>query len=170
MDTLEAIRTRRSIRAYTRQPVSPAAVESLLRAAMSAPSAMDQRPWQFVVVTDRAKLDGLTAILPGGQMLQQAPLAIVFCGDPTRETKLQGYWMQDCSAATENLLLAAHAQGLGAVWIGVYPAEGQVRGVRERLGIPAAVVPFSIVALGHPAEKLPPEDRYDRARVHANDW
>jgi nitroreductase len=170
MDTLEAIRTRRSIRAYTRQPVSPAAVESLLRAAMSAPSAMDQRPWQFVVVTDRAKLDGLTAILPGGQMLQQAPLAIVFCGDPTRETKLQGYWMQDCSAATENLLLAAHAQGLGAVWIGVYPAEGQVRGVRERLGITAAVVPFSIVALGHPAEKLPPEDRYDRARVHANDW
>jgi len=170
MDTLEAIRTRRSIRAYTRQTVSPATVESLLRAAMNAPSAMDQRPWQFVVVTDRAKLDGLTAHLPGGQMLKQAPLAIVFCGDPARETKLQGYWMQDCSAATENLLLAAHAQGLGAVWIGVYPAEGQVRGVRERLGIPEAVVPFSIVALGHPAEKLPPEDRYDHARVHANSW
>lgn len=170
MDTLEAIRTRRSIRTYTREPVSPATVESLLRAAMSAPSAMDQRPWQFVVVTDRAKLDRLTAILPGGQMLKQAPLAILFCADPARETKLPGYWMQDCSAATQNLLLAAHAQGLGAVWIGVYPAEGQVRGVRERLGIPETVVPFSIVSLGHPAEQLPPEDRFDRTRVHANGW
>jgi len=170
MDTLEAIRTRRSIRAYTPQTVPPATVESLLRAAMSAPSAMDQRPWQFVVVTDRSKLDSLTAVLPGGQMLKQAPLAIVCCADPARETKLPGYWIQDCSAATENLLLAVHAQGLGAVWIGVYPAEGQVRGVRERLGIPGAVVPFSIIALGYPAEKLPPEDRFDRARIHDNGW
>ncbi|MBE6239831.1 MAG: nitroreductase family protein, partial [Bacteroidales bacterium] len=119
---LENIHSRKSVRQYTSEPVSEEQVETMLRAAMAAPSAVNFQPWRFVVVTERAELDAMAEILPYAKMLKQSPLAIVVCG----ETVWMGgnenpYWQQDCAAATQNLLLAAEALGLGAVWTGVYP-------------------------------------------------
>lgn len=169
METLEAIFTRRSIRAYTSQPVPADVIEHLLRAGMQAPSAGNQQAWQFVAITDRPQLNALAEVLPYGKMLTTAPLGIIVCGDMERE-KSKGYWVQDCSAATQNILLAAHAQGLGAVWLGVYPREDRVGEVRKALGIPETVIPLCAIAVGYPAEQKPPADRYDAARVHHNAW
>lgn len=169
MDAIQAILTRRSIRAYTDQAVGEDVIEDLLRAAMAAPSAGNQQPWHFVVIDDRATLDAIPKFHPYSQMLKQAPLAVVVCGDRGKEG-LQAYWPQDCSAATENLLLAAHARGLGAVWLGVYPDEDRVGRTRELLGIPQDVTPFCVIAIGHPAEQKGPAERYDASRVHRNRW
>jgi nitroreductase len=169
MDTLEAIFTRRSIRAYTSQPVSVDTIENLLRAAMQAPSAGNQQAWQFVAVTSRPQLNALAEALPYGRMLTTAPLGIIVCGDLEHE-KSKGYWVQDCSAATQNILLAAHALGLGAVWLGVYPREDRVRDVRQTLGIPESYIPLCAIAVGYPAEQKPRADRYDPARVHHDKW
>jgi nitroreductase len=169
MDTLEAIFTRRSIRAYTDQAVTEEIVEKLLRAAMQAPSAGNQQAWQFVAITGRTQLNALAEVLPYGKMLTTAALGIVVCGDLERE-KSKGYWVQDCSAATQNLLLAAHALGLGAVWLGVYPREQRVLDVRKVLGIPDSVIPLCAIAIGYPAEQKERADRYDAGRVHHNGW
>jgi len=169
METLEAIFTRRSIRAYTSQPVPADVIEHLLRAGMQAPSAGNQQAWQFVAITDRPQLNALAEVLPYGKMLTTAPLGIIVCGDLALE-KSQGYWVQDCSAATQNILLAAHAQGLGAVWLGVYPREDRVGDVRKALGIPETVIPLCAIAVGYPAEQKPRADRYDATRVHHNTW
>lgn len=169
MDAYETILTRRSIRDYTEQPVTEPLITDLLKAAMAAPSAGNRQPWHFVVISDRGMLDALTGILPNGQMLKKAPLAIAVCGD--RQQQLyDGYWVQDCSAATENILLAAHARGLGAVWLGVYPRPERVQGIRELLGLPETISPLCVIAIGYPAEQKPPSDRYDAARVHRNRW
>jgi nitroreductase len=169
MDTLEAIRTRRSIRRYTDEPVSDEAVRALLEAAMRAPSAGDERPWHFVVIRDRATLAAVAKVHPYGHMAAHAAVAVLVCGDLAEESH-RGMWVQDCSAATENLLLAAAALGLGAVWCGVHPRPDREDGLRKVLGIPAGVVPFALVPIGHPAETLPPEDRYDPTRIHADRW
>jgi len=169
MDAMKAILSRRSIRSYTDKPVSDAVVRELLEAAMSAPSAGNEQPWHFIVITDRAILDEIPKIHPYAGMLAQAPVAIMVCGDQRLE-KYAGYWVQDCAAATENLLLAAHAKGLGAVWLGVYPTEDRVKGLRKLMGVPDDVVPFSIISVGYPAEEKPPADRYDDARVHHDRW
>ena len=169
METLEAIFTRRSIRAYTSQPVPADVIEHLLRAGMQAPSAGNQQAWQFVAITDRPQLNALAEVLPYGKMLTTAPLGIIVCGDLALE-KSKGYWVQDCSAATQNILLAAHAQGLGAVWLGVYPREDRVGDVRKALGIPETVIPLCAIAVGYPAEQKPRADRYDATRVHHNTW
>jgi nitroreductase len=169
VDTLEAIFSRRSIRAYTSQPVPAEMVENLLRAAMQAPSAGNQQAWQFVVLTGRPQLNALAELLPYGKMLTTAPLGIVVCGDLELE-KSKGYWVQDCSAATQNILLASHALGLGAVWLGVYPREQRVIDVRKALGIPESAIPLCAIAIGYPAEQKPRADRYDPGRVHKNGW
>jgi nitroreductase len=136
---------------------------------MAAPSAGNQQPWHFIVIEERSLLDEIPLFHPYSTMLKGAPLAVLVCGDLGME-KHKGYWVQDCSAATQNLLLAAHAKGLGAVWLGVYPLEERIAGVRELLGLPENVVPFAIVALGHPAEQKPPGERYDASRVRRNRW
>ena len=169
MDTIEAIRTRRSIRRYTGEPVSDDVLAEILKAAMSAPSAGNQQPWQFVVVADRALRDAIAQFHPYAQMVPEAPVAIVVCGDLRLES-YKGYWVQDCSAATQNILLAAHAQGLGAVWVGIYPVEDRVRRLQQLLALPAQVVPLALVPLGLPAERVPPANRFDPARVHRNRW
>ena len=169
MDAMDAILTRRSIRAYTTEPVSDQAVEQLLRAAMAAPSAGNQQPWQFVVIDDRATLDAIPKFHPYSAMLTQAPLAVVVCGD-VASAEMPEYWEQDCSAATENLLLAAHALGLGAVWLGVHPEADRVSATRELLGLPEGVLPLCVVSLGHPAEHKGPADRYEVSRMHRNRW
>jgi nitroreductase len=170
METIGAILTRRSVRQYAPQPVPDEVVRELLAAAMQAPSAGNQQPWHFVLVADRNQLTALAGVLPYGQMLRSAPLAVVVCGDPEL-ARHPGFWVQDCSAATQNLLLAAHAEGLGAVWLGVYPIEERVAGVQQLLGMPGHVVPLCVVPLGYPASKPePPARRYDEARVHHDRW
>lgn len=169
METFEAIHGRRSIRRYTHQPVSEEMIEKLLRAAMAAPSAGNQQPWHFVVIDDRQLLDAIPQFHPYSAMLREAPLAVVICGDERLE-RHKGYWVQDCSAATQNLLLAAHALGLGAVWLGVYPVMDRVAKIQELLSLPPQVTPLAIVAVGHPAERKAPEDRFQASRVHRNRW
>jgi nitroreductase len=166
---MDTIRNRRSIRKYTAQPVPQELVTRLLEAAMSAPSAGNEQPWEFIVITDREVLQAITKVHPYSQMLKEAPLAIVVCGNLKRE-KYPGFWVEDCSAATENILLEAENIGLGGVWLGVYPHDERVKGLAELLGLPSSVVPLSIVALGYPAEKKPPAERFDPSRVHTNRW
>jgi len=170
METLQAILTRKSVREYTTQPVPDEMVREILEAAMQAPSAMNRQPWHFILVGDRSQLDALAAILRFGQMLKTAPLGIVVCGDLELD-KQRGYWVQDCSAATQNLLVAAHDRGLGAVWLGVYPVEERVLALKKLLGLPEQVVPLCVISLGYPAAKPePPEKRFDPDRLHYNRW
>jgi nitroreductase len=169
MDAMEALLTRRSVRSYTDAPVPDSAVNVLLEAAMSAPSAGNQQPWQFVLVTDRDTLISITRVHPYAGMLKQAPLAVIVCGDLDRE-RFKGYWVQDCSAATQNLLIAARAQGLGAVWLGVYPLEDRINGLRDLMGLPDTIIPLSVVSIGYPAVAQGPADRYDGRLIHLNRW
>ncbi len=164
---LQTIFGRRSIRKYTQEPVSAADVQSLLEAAMAAPSASNRQPWHFVVVTERATLDRLAESHPYAKMLFEAPLCIAVCGDTSIAPQ---FWVQDCSAATENLLLAATALGLGGVWLGVFPSEERVASVRELLSIPEPVLPLNLIAIGHPAERKEPRTQFDAARVHQARW
>ena len=162
-ELIEAIFARRSIRKYTVEPVSEADIKTLLEAAMAAPSASNRKPWQFVVVTERQMLDALAKVHPHGKMLFEATLCIAVCGDLTT---FERFWVQDCSAATENLLLAATALGLGAVWLGVHPREDRVAAVRQVLGLPETITPLNLVSIGHPAEDKEPRTQYDESRVH----
>ena len=169
MDATDALLTRRSIRKYTEEPVSDEVIKTLLEAAMAAPSAGNQQPWHFIVIRDRAILDDIPKLHPYAQMVKEAPVAIVVCGDQ-RSVKYKDYWPQDCAAAAQNLLLAAHANNLGAVWCGVYPNEERVGPLRELLGIPPGVSPFSLIGMGHPDEEKPPAERFDASRMHADRW
>jgi len=169
MDAIEAILTRRSIRKFAAKPVSEQTVHELLNAAMNAPSSANGQPWQFVVITDRKILDDIPKFHPYSTMLKEAPLAFVVCGD-LNLTKGTEVWVQDCSAATENLLIASHALGLGAVWLGVYPLDERVNGVRKLLNLPAHIMPLCIIAAGYPAETKPTADRFKQERVHLNYW
>ncbi|MDD4162610.1 MAG: nitroreductase family protein [Methanothrix sp.] len=169
METLQAIKTRRSIRKFLDKPVPSEIVREILEAAMFAPSAGNEQPWQFIVLDDRKFLDEIPRICPTASMCRQSPLAILVCGDSSLE-KYPGFWVEDCSAATENLLLAAHALGLGAVWAGVYPLEDRVEAFRRSLCLPEEVTPFSLVALGYPNEVPAAPRRYSEERVHYNGW
>jgi nitroreductase len=166
-DLISTIFARRSIRKYTHKPVSEKATKTLLEAAMAAPSSSNRKPWHFVVITDRLVLDNLARIHPYGKMLLEAPLCIAVCGDTTISPRS---WVQDCSAAAENLLLAATALGLGAVWLGVHPRESRVGPIRKALKIPATIVPLNLIAIGHPAEAKTPRTQFDELRVHCERW
>ena len=166
-EIISTILSRRSIRKYSAELVGEKDVRSLLEAAMAAPSASNRKPWYFVVVTERKKLDELADKHPYGKMLFEAPLCIAVCGDPEISKR---HWVQDCSAATENLLLAAVGLGLGAVWLGVHPSEEREAEIRKALGLPEAIVPLNLISIGHPAEKKEPRTQYDEARVHREHW
>lgn len=168
MDLFEAITTRRSIRSFIERDVPDAMIDRLLGAAMLAPSAGNQQPWRFIVVRDRGKLDQIPSFHPYCKMITQVSVAIVVCGDPTGK-KWPDYWPQDCSAAVQNLLLAARAEGLGTVWTGVYPFEERMAGCRSLLQIPPEIFPFAVIPVGYPKE--PPDafkqkDRYRQELVH----
>lgn len=170
---IENIMTRTSIRAYTNQPVAADTVEILLKAGMAAPSAVNKQPWHFVVINERAKLDELAEANPrGGKMLKEAPLAIVVCGDLTKtlDGKGQEFWIQDCSAATENILLAAHALGLGAVWTAGHPMEERMETLRATLKLPDTIVPLCTIVIGHPAENPDPKDKWIPENVTYNEF
>lgn len=163
---MEAIFTRRSIRRYTDKPVAAETVTKLLEAAMAAPSAGNEQPWEFIVVTDRAALEQVTQVHAYSQMLKQAPVAIVVCADLARNKYPVDFWIQDCAAATENILLAAADLGLGTCWLGVHPNTERVAGVRRIFAIPETIVPFAIVAVGHPADQPGKANRYDENRIY----
>jgi nitroreductase len=169
MDALEALMTRRSIRHFTAQPVSGEYVEQILRGAMAAPSARNEQAWHFVVINDRQLLDAIPRYHQFAEMLKEASLAIAVCGD-MRHKAHEEYWQQNCAAATENLLLTAHALGLGAVWLGIYPKTEQVGPTKQLLNLPDGVIPLCIVAVGHPAEIKEHADRFDKTKIHWNGW
>jgi nitroreductase len=170
-DKINVILGRRSVRIYSPGEVTETQVKKLLEAAMAAPSAMTKDPWRFVVIRKPETLAGIAALCPGGKMVASTSLAIAVCGalDAAFEQKL-GYMLQDCSAAIENLLICAHAQGLGACWVGVHPADASVKGVAELLKLPSQVLPIAVIAVGIPGENLEPRTRYNADYIHSEQW
>lgn len=167
---LDNIATRTSIRAYTEAPVEQAKIEKMLKAAMAAPTAMNKQPWHFVVVTDKDQLKALSEISPYSGMVAKAPLAIAVCGDMLKAMDGGGrdFWIQDVSAATQNLLLAAHAMELGAVWTGVYPDLDRCKSIAEVLSLPENIIPLNVVVIGYPAQNPTPKDKWKPANVSYN--
>ena len=163
---LENIAERKSVRKYLNKSVEEDKIDAMVKAGMAAPSGMDRRPWEFVVVTDREALDSMAAKLPYAKMLTKAPLAIVVCGDTTRSS----YWYLDCSAATQNVLLAAEALGLGAVWTAAYPYEDRIDVVRQNTGLPENIVPLCVIPIGYPDGPQKAKDKFDLQRVHRNKY
>jgi len=170
-DRVNLLLERRSIRRYQLQPVQDDKVEALLQAAMAAPSAVARDPWRFIVLRDATLRSQVAAGLPNGKFLARAPLGIVVCGDPSAaHDQQESYLLQDCSAAIENILLAAHLLGLGACWLGVHPRAQRMALVRQVLGIPESILPVAVIAIGYPAETKAARTRYDVAKVHHEGW
>jgi nitroreductase len=170
MEAMEAILTRRSIRDYTKETVPPEIIQELLQAGMSAPSSKGLRPWHFLVIDNRRTLNKIPLYFPFTYMIRRAPAAIIVCGDE-RLSAYGIYWTFDCSAATENIVLAARAKGLGAVWCGAYLAEApQEVSFQTWLGIPKNIIPFAIIPIGYPAEEKPQSNCFDGTRIHLNRW
>jgi nitroreductase len=167
---IDFILRRRSIRKYTSQPVEPEKLEQLLKAAMAAPSAMNCKPWEFILVTDPGELAEFRKRLPFGN--RNAPAAIVVCGNPFRSINPAArlFWVQDCSAATENILLAASGLGLGAVWIGIYPVRAFIRVVRQVVSLPPNIRPLCLVYVGYAQEQKPPRSQYDPSRISSQKY
>lgn len=168
---IENIMTRKSVRQFTSQPVSKDTLEIILKAGMAAPSAMNKQPWAFVVLDERAALDSLNAVHPYAN-LKTATAAIIVCGDmeKTIEGPAREYWVQDCSAVSENILLAAHGLGLGAVWCGVYPMEERIKDVSEVLSLPANIIPLNIITMGYPAVNPDVKDKWNPEVIHWQKW
>ena len=168
---MKEIFERRSIRKYTAEPVSPEQEEKLLRAAMQAPSAGNEQPWEFIVVRDPETLKKMTEGHPYSTPLLGAPLGILICGDVNKQRfNPYAYWVQDCSAAIQNLLLEAQHLGLGAVWMGLHPIKEREDVLIELFGLPEGVIPLGMIAVGHPAQTVEPVDRYLPERVHREKW
>lgn len=166
---MDDIYRRRSIRKYGPGAVPMEQVLRIIKAGMNAPSAGDEQPWAFIVIDDRETLDAITGVHPYSHMLKEAPVAILLCGDLSRE-RHEGFWVQDCAAAAENMLLAVTSESLGSVWLGVYPREDRVQGIRRILGIPEQVVPFALFPVGHPGEKKGAKNEFHRDMIHYNAW
>ena len=162
METLDCILSRKSVRKYSEQPVTDEQVDTLLRAAMAAPTGKNVRPWEFVVVRNREVLDAMAEALPYAKMLTQANVAIVVCGDAEKSA----YWYVDCSAATQNILLAAENMGLGAVWTATYPYEDRMDVCKKALNLPDNILSLCVIPVGYPAKPFQPMDKYDATKIH----
>ena len=169
-NAIETIMTRTSIRSFTDRAVSADTIEMLVRAGIAAPTAVNLQPWHFVVVNDRAEIDELGGNGRQSQMWHESPLVIVVCGNMEKamEGVGQAFWVQDCSAATENILLAAHALGLGAVWTGCYPIEDRVANISQVLGLPEHIIPLCAIVMGYPNESPQPKDKWKPENVSYN--
>ncbi len=169
---LSVIHNRKSVRNFIPQKeVSKDDLITLVKAGMAAPTAVNKQPWAFVIVTERATLDSLTTNLPYAQMLKEAGAAIVVCGDLSKAVEgLPEFWVQDCSAATENILLAAEAMGLGAVWTGLYPAMDRARFVQDILGLPETIIPLNVIPIGYPSGETVPKDKWKEENLHWEKW
>lgn len=165
---LHNILQRKSVRAYTDRAVSHEQLDTLIRAAMAAPTGRDMRPWHFIVLEGRHQLSPLAEQLPYAKMLAEAQAAVVVCGDMSvtdKEGNPSRNWTFDCSAATENLLLQAEAMGLGAVWTGVYPYDERIKAVKQALHLPDHLIPLNVIPIGYPKGDPQPKDKYDPAKV-----
>lgn len=171
-DFLNVIYTRRSVRKFTGEPVEKEDLTEILRAGMSAPSAVNVQPWSFVAVTDRDTLDELCEALPYAKMLDKAGAAIIVCGVPDKDdTYAKDYWVMDCSLASGNILLAAHAMGYGAVWTAAYVNDERVRSVRRILSIPENIIPLNVIPVGVPADRdAKPLDKFKQENIHWEKW
>ncbi|MGO9611461.1 MAG: nitroreductase family protein [Dissulfurispiraceae bacterium] len=169
--TLDIIYSRRSVRSFTGEEISPENLTKILKAAMAAPSAVNIQPWAFIVVTKRETLDQLCAKLPYAKMLDKAGAAIVVCGIPSKDKVFaKDYWIMDCSAASENILLASHALGLGAVWTAVYVDKERIENVRNILNIPSNIIPLNVIPIGVPKEKGKALDKFKEENIHWDKW
>ncbi len=170
-ETLDTIYSRRSVRAFTGEAVLREDLIRILKAAMAAPSAVNIQPWAFVVVTDRRTLDELCERLPYAKMLDRAGAAIVVCGIPDKDDVFsKDYWIMDCSAASENILLACHALGLGAVWTAVHVDQERITNVRKILGIPEKIVPLNVIPIGVPKEQGKALNKFKEENIHWERW
>jgi nitroreductase len=170
MELYEGIISRRSIRNYTGEIVDEEIIRSIIRAGMYAPSARNRRPWHFIIIDNRNVLKRIMEVHPYSSMLAEASHAIVVCGDQELENG-PGYYRVDCAAASQNLLLAAHSKGLGAVWLGVVPREERIKSISNILGLPSHIIPVSIISIGVPAKitsSLP--DRFEEQKIRKNKW
>lgn len=165
--TLETIFNRKSVRKYTERPVEKEKLETLVRAGMAAPSSRDRRPWEFVIVTDRDLLDKMGDGLPLARMLKETKQAIIVCGDTV---KSENAWQLDCSAAAQNILLAAESIGLGAVWTAAYPYPERMKIIRDALQLPEHILPLTVIPLGYPTGIEKPKDKYNKKQIHYNGW
>ena len=174
--TIVTIMSRKSVRSYSDRKVTDEQIMTLLKAAMAAPSGRNVQPWRFVVLTDKNVMRGLSESLPYAKMLANAQLAIVVCGDTTYRNRKTGeivpnnLWVDDCSAATENLLLAAESMGLGAVWTAAYPYPERYDAVRAALGLPDNIMPLCVVPIGYPSGDEKPKDKFKPENIHFNKW
>lgn len=169
MDALDTIFTRRSIRSYTDQKVSEDIIQNILKAWMSSPSAHNQHPWHFLVIQDKETLKKLSETFTYGKMFEHSPLAILLCCD-TIKLRSEEFWIQDMSASTENILLASHAQWLGSVRIGLYPNQQYISFVSNCFSLPEWIMPFSLVSIWYPNEKIAEKDRFIESRIHSEKW
>ena len=171
-EVINVIMSRKSVRKFTDQIVPKNILELILKAGMAAPSASNRQPWAFIIITDRAILNKLADELPYAKMCYTASAAIVVCGVPEDilTDKENAYWVQDCSAATENILLAVKALELGAVWTACYPYESRIKPVREILGIPENIIPLNVIPIGYPAEENLPKNKFKNERIHWQNW
>lgn len=169
MDLFDALKTRRSIRKYTDEPVSDDNIHALLDAAMHAPSAKNEQPWHFVVIREPGIRAVLAKTTPYTHMAAEAPVVIVVCGDMNHDNA-SGMWVQDCAAATQNLLLAARGENLGTVWCGVHPIREREEHVRAALNLPGNIIPFNLICIGHPAQAFKEEHRFQENRIHREKW
>lgn len=170
---LKIIYTRRSVREYSEKDIDNESIEKIIRAAVQAPSARNSQPWHFIIIRNKETLTQLSEALPYGKMLRHSPVAITVCADPSLNRSKEALWPQDCSASTQNILLAARALNIGSVWIAVYPYSDRMNAVRNILKIPENIVPFSIVALGYPKNNeafYEAQDRYKKERIHVEVW
>ena len=170
--TLETIFNRTSIRSYSDQKVEKDQIMTLLKAGMSAPSAVNKQPWEFIVIDDKDLMGKISDEFKNAGMVKKASCAIIVCGDMnlTLGGDVQEFWVQDCSAATQNILLAAHSMGLGAVWCGVYPNSERVEALKNLLSLPDNIIPLNIIPIGVREKEQEPKDKWKEDRIHWNKW
>jgi nitroreductase len=169
METLEALKTRRSIRKYQNKKIPEDIIREILNCSMYSPSAFDMQPWQFIVIDKKEMFTDILKVASHAEMISGASHAIIVCGD-SKAQENQGLLIQDISAATENLLLAAHALGIGAVWTGIYPFDEIVKGIKDFFNLPENILPVDMVVLGYPDESPVQPKRYKAEKVHLNKW
>lgn len=169
---IDCIMTRASVRSYTDRQVEDSIVNKILRAGMAAPTAANQQPWHFVVITEQNLKDSITASFKYAKMVEGCSFAVVVCGDMDNlfngDMPDGGFWVQDCSAASENMLLAAHALGIGGVWCGIYPLKDREERLSSILNLPSNLTPLNVMAFGYPSQPAAPKDKWDSAKIHYN--